>query len=116
MKNIKFILTTLLLLGILVSCTTNKIVSTPDCINSIKDDILKTKVQTPRANISKYTYKGKEVFVVAAQNFPDGEDIVMDLNCNQICALGGIDGQPSAGCTDFSNEAVFIELVWTDPR
>lgn len=106
MKNIKLILA-ILITVVLVSCTKeNNENNYPECIDDIIASILGTAVQTPRANITKYTYKGKDVFVVAAQNFPDGEASVMSENCVLICFLGGIDGQPSAACSDYFHHVV----------
>jgi len=116
MKNIKLISLALIVTTFFSCSSDNTLSGLPECINNIVKSILKTKPQTSRANIKKYLYNTKDVFVVSAQNYPDGEAIVMDVDCNQICTLGGIDGLPSAACSDFNDNAVFIETVWTDPR
>ena len=79
------------------------------------DAILTKSVQTPRANIEKWLYKGNEVYAINAQNFPDGESFIITLDCEEtICTIGGFDG-PLNDCDEHEN-AEFIETIWTDPR
>jgi len=114
MKYIHIIFTVLIL-----SCDKNnddELNKYPRCFQAIINQILETPIQTPRANIEKYVYDGNEVFVVNAQNFPDGESAVLTSNCESICSLGGIDGKPSSECSDFYDSSVLIEMVWHDQR
>ncbi len=116
MKNIKFILTALLLLGILVSCTKeNRNNNYPECLQSSIDFALRNPPTTPRASITKYLYNSEEVFDVSVLNIPDGGNSYRTANCEIICGSGGIDGGTT--CTEnFINELTFVEIVWKDPR
>ena len=86
----------------------------PECVKPIVEDILDMEVQSPKASIEKYKYQGREVYQVNAQNFPDGQSFVYELNCEYICPLGGLDGTDN-DCENYS-AAEFIEIIWTDPR
>ena len=87
----------------------------PDCLKPTVSAILEQSVQNPRANIEKWKYKGKEVYAINAQNFPDGESFIITLDCSEtICTIGGFDG-PLNDCEDIET-AEFIETIWTDPR
>lgn len=86
----------------------------PECVKPIVEAILDMEVQTPKASIEKYMYQGREVYQVNAQNFPDGQSFVYELNCEYICPLGGVDGTDN-DCEDYLN-AKFIETIWIDPR
>lgn len=107
---------TLLLTGFLVlSCSNDDgPKEIPDCLKPMIEAILEMPAQSPKANIEKYLYEGREVYQVNAQNFPDGQSFVYELNCEYICPLGGIDGSYN-DCADYEN-AEFIETIWTDPR
>ena len=105
------------ILLLLTSCQNNDDYSKeiPECLKVTVDAILTKPVQTPRANIEKWLYKGNEVYAINAQNFPDGESFIITLDCKEtICTIGGFDG-PLNDCDEFEN-AEFIETIWTDPR
>jgi len=105
------------ILILLTSCQNNdgnNLEELPKCIKPIVTTIMEMPIQTPRANIEKYLYENREVYQVNAQNFPDGQSFVYELNCEYICPLGGIDGIDN-DCKDYQN-AEFIEIIWTDPR
>ena len=107
----------ILLLSLTASCGGDDfdINDYPECLQSTIKAIMDKPVQTPRAKIEKWMYLDQEVYVVDAQNFPDGETFVITLNCQEtICALGGFDG-PLNDCEDW-NTAEFIETIWVDPR
>ena len=100
---------------LLFNCDNNDdSIEVPRCLQSIIDNILETPIQNPRANIQRFKYNGNEVFLVNAQNFPDGQSAVISLKCTPICVLGGIDG-PQNDCENFEN-AELIETIWTDSR
>jgi len=87
----------------------------PVCLKVTIDAILSKPVQSPKATIEKRLYMGDEVYVIRAQNFPDGQDFIIPLNCSStICTLGGIDA-PDNDCPDWK-DSEFIETIWTDPR
>ncbi len=88
----------------------------PECLQPIILNALQFQPTNPRASVDKYIYQGEEVFVLSFMNFPDGESAVVSNECEPICSLGGIDGNPSPECSDFNETAQFIENVWTDPR
>jgi hypothetical protein len=112
----KQILTYLCLLLLYFSCNSdddqNEI---PECLKPTVDSILEQSVQSPRAKIELWEYEGQEVYVVDAQNFPDGETFVITTDCQEtICTLGGIDG-PDNDCSEWNN-ATLIKTLWSDSR
>lgn len=99
----------------LISCSDDDDIKIPDCLNSTTKAILGSPVQSPRASIEKWIYKGQEVYLIDAQNFPDGEIFIITIDCEEtICTLGGIDGSDN-DCPNWEN-AEFIETIWKDPR
>ena len=87
----------------------------PECLKVTVEAILDKPVQSPKAKIEKWSYEGQEVYLVAAQNFPDGETFIIDTDCQDtICTLGGLDGSDN-DCPNWQN-AVFIETIWIDSR
>ena len=104
-----------MILVFMVSCKNDDdTVNYPECIQPIINVIVERGVQSPKASIEKYLYKGEEVFLVNGQNFPDGQSHLITLGCDDICVLGGIDGSDN-DCPDWQ-DAEFIEAVWIDPR
>lgn len=88
----------------------------PECLQPLILNALQFQSTNPRASIDKYIYQGEDVFVLNFMNFPDGESAVVGTECEPICSLGGLDGNPTQECSDFSETAQFLETVWTDPR
>ncbi len=87
----------------------------PECLKVTVEAILDKPVQSPKAKIEKWLYEGEEVFVVDAQNFPDGETFIIDTTCQAtICTLGGLDGSDN-DCPNWQ-DAQLIETIWADPR
>ena len=110
-------LITILFLILFTSCNSDDfdINDYPECLRPTIKSIMDKSVQTPKAKIEKWIYNEQEVYVIDAQNFPDGETFVITLNCQEtICTLGGFDG-PDNDCEDW-NTAEFIETIWVDPR
>ena len=91
----------------------------PRCFQIIIDEILENPPTENRASISLYSYNNENVYVVfnpPSNGAADFESSVRDSDCNVVCSLGGIDGEPSPECSDFNNNSVLIEIVWTDSR
>jgi len=42
---------------------------------------MEMNIQSPKANIEKFQYNNKEVYLVNGQNFPNGQSHVISLNC-----------------------------------
>lgn len=105
-----------ILLLVLTSCKSDdtSIDDLPECLQPIVTTILELPVQTPKATIDLYRYRGEEVYFVDAQHWPDGQAALISLNCEGICVFGGIDG-PQNDCED-QDTLEFVENVWTDPR
>ncbi len=106
-----------LILFSLYSCNSDdeKSIEYPVCVQSLIDDYVNSNQPTsPRASVEKYTYNNETVYVCHFQNFPDGQSIVINSNCDGQCVLGGIDGVEN-DCLNWEN-AEFIETIWTDNR
>jgi|SRR5690554_2934029 len=87
----------------------------PECLKVTVDAILSKPIQNPKATFEKWLYMGEEVYVIIAQNFPDGQAFVIPIDCSRtICTFGGIDG-PENDCPDWQ-DSEFIETIWIDPR
>jgi hypothetical protein len=88
----------------------------PACIQNKIDSIGKEPRWNPPAEVNEYSYKDKRVFLFSS-DCCDFFNIAVDANCNYVCApSGGITGKGDMQCTDFSEKAKFIKLVWKDPR
>lgn len=112
-KNIIF----LCLLFVFSCCNDDDNEPLPDCLVPIVDVILEQNVQNPKANIELYMYNGEEVYLINAQNFPDGQSYVISKDCEDICVLGGFDGTDNDCPNWYDNDEVYrIEIIWTDPR
>lgn len=93
--------------------------STPDapfCIQNKIDSIKNLPVANPPIEIDEYLYKERKAFVISARCC-DFYTIAVDSSCNYICApSGGFTGKGDRKCSDFTENAKFIRLVWKDDR
>lgn len=88
----------------------------PICIQQKMDSIKQQPVWNPPAEIHEYNYAGRKVYVISARCC-DFFTIVVDSNCNYVCApSGGFTGKGDRKCVDFSEKAKLIRLVWKDER
>ncbi len=86
----------------------------PACIQQKINDIAAQSVWNPPATVYSYTYKGKTVYAFSA-NCCDQYNIVVDENCQGICApSGGITGKGDGKCPDFFTERKNEKLIWSD--
>ncbi len=101
---------------ILFSCSSDDgMQEIPECLKPTITAILEKPVQSPKAKIELWKYEEKEVYVIDAQNFPDGQTFVITTDCEEtICTLGGIDGSDN-DCPLWNN-ATLIKILWIDPR
>lgn len=88
--------------------------SYPPCLQPEIDRILEAIPQSPRANIKLYHYRNVNVYVLNT-NFPDDISNVYNYECEIICSLGGINGNPSNTCSDW-RDAIFTDTIWVDNR
>ena len=105
----------LLLLGfvsILSSCTRFEIEKdTPDCIKDKIVDFSKEQTCTD-IKVDEYTFQGISVFVFESGTCgADMQSEVLDSECNNLGALGGITGNWEVNGESFE-DAVFIKTVW----
>lgn len=111
------VMSLLLIFFLMVSCSKDeaRIYNVPECLLTTVNTILTKPPQEPRAKIEKWKFEDQEVYLIDAQNFPDGQVFVITLDCQKtICTFGGIDG-PDNDCKSWEN-AIFIETVWQDRR
>jgi len=108
MKNIILVAFTLSILSF-SSC---KKTESSACINS-KIEIFKNgDICETTANIKKYKFQNKDVYVFDSGNCgADMTSSVIDINCNILGYLGGITGNTKINNEDFSN-AIFIKTIW----
>jgi hypothetical protein len=84
---------------------------TPKCIEKKIKELSKGDL-CDSANVAKYTFQGKEVYVFDFMRcVDDGGESVFDASCNSIGFLGGFGGNSKINGDDFS-KAVFIERIW----
>lgn len=90
--------------------------SIPACIQAKIDSIKKLPRFNPPAEVNEYLYNDKKVFLFSS-NCCDQFNLLFDENCNYVCApTGGITGKGDMKCTDFTEIAKLVRLVWKDPR
>jgi hypothetical protein len=88
----------------------------PACIQQKIEEIKKESKWNPPAEVNEYSYEGKRVYLVTS-NCCDQYISLYDSHCNYICApSGGYTGKGDGKCSDFSNVAKHIKLIWKDPR
>jgi hypothetical protein len=98
------------------SCKKDKLEGVPECISNKIQKIKNQPRWNPPASITEYRYKDKRVYLFTADCCDQYVEL-FDENCNYICAPGGgITGKGDMKCTDFSEKAVFVKLVWKDER
>jgi|SRR5690242_9819847 len=89
---------------------------TPDCLRDKISEIASEDVWNPPAKIYSYTYDGRKVYFIP-QRCCDIPSVLLDENCNTICAPdGGFSGRGDGQCTDFFDSRKNERLVWEDPR
>lgn len=115
MKSILFTLTIFLAIAA-QKCKKESVLSIPDCIQQKINQIKKEPRWNPPAEVRVYEYRGKTVYYFSS-NCCDQHNIVVDENCNYICApSGGISGKGDGTCTDFLANAKELGLAWKDSR
>ena len=88
-------------------------IEVPRCLQSNINFILTSSPIIPRDKIKKYSFNGEDVYLIETF-IPDVPSVVTKLNCEIICEFGGVIGVET--CQDFYDNAIFKEIVWTDPR
>lgn len=87
----------------------------PQCMQTEIDTYIQSSDEpgeTP-AQITKYTYKGQDAYGFdPGSEYADWLYTYVNSSCETICEFGGIAGVNT--CEDWEDEAVFIEIVWTD--
>jgi hypothetical protein len=90
--------------------------SIPGCIQAKIDSIKALPRFNPPAEVTEYIYKDKRVFLFSS-DCCDNFNLLFDENCNYVCApSGGITGKGDMSCTDFTDKAKVVKLVWKDER
>ncbi len=98
------------------SCEKDQVNVTPACVLQRIEAIKMQPLWNPAAEVNQYTYNGKTVYGISS-NCCDQYNVVIDENCNTICApSGGITGGGNGRCADFSEKAKLVRLVWKDDR
>jgi hypothetical protein len=88
----------------------------PACIQLKIDSIKKQPRYNPPAEVNEYRYNDKRVFLFTS-DCCDNFNLLFDNNCNYVCAAtGGITGKGDLSCTDFTEKAKHIKLIWKDER
>lgn len=115
MKSILFTLTIFLTIAA-QKCRKDISANIPECIQQKINQIKKEPRWNPPAEVIEYEYMGKRVFYFSG-NCCDQYNIVVDDNCNYICApSGGLTGKGDRKCEDFIANAKKVGLVWKDER
>lgn len=86
------------------------------CIQTVIDKIKSEPVRNPPAKVYSYQYNGQRVYFIP-QYCCDAFSVLMDGNCNVICAPdGGISGGGDGKCKDFFTKRTDEKLIWADAR
>ena len=88
----------------------------PACILVTIDSIKKAPQRIPPAEVHLWIYNNRNVYLF---NAPCCDQFVklLDENCNYVCSPSG--GPAKTGdslCTDFYQQARYIQSVWKDDR
>ena len=106
----------LLLVATTKECSKKKEGGIPTCIQVRIDSIKAQPRWNPPARVDEYTYEGKTVYLFSAPCC-DQYYTAYDKDCKYICApSGGMTGKGDRKCTDFSQKAVLVRVVWKDER
>ena len=88
----------------------------PKCIQTKIDSLKKVPRYNPPAEVNEYTYNGKRAFLFSS-DCCDNYNVLLDENCNYLCApSGGFTGKGDMKCTDFTEKAKLVKLIWKDER
>ena len=109
----KKIILAISILIFLISCEKNEIPNYPRCFQSSIDEILEHVPSTSRANLKKYNYEDKIVYVIYRNYLSDEEFSVVNEKCEILCTFGGLSGLDT--CINW-NDAKLIETIWEDQR
>lgn len=94
----------------------NKKDTVPACIQQKIEQIKKEPKWNPPAQVNEYTYIAKKVYLFSSPCC-DQYNNLYDSECNLICApTGGYTGKGDQKCTDFTEKAKHVKLVWKDER
>lgn len=116
MRMKKILLVCLAMNFLFICCKKDRNAGTPECILQRIEAIKKQPIWNPPAEIHEYIYKGKTVYLISS-NCCDQYNMLVDENCNNICApSGGITGKGDGKCPDFQQNSTHIRLVWKDER
>ncbi len=115
MKSILFTITIFLVIAA-NKCRKENLPRLPGCIQSKIDAIKSEPAYNPPAVVKEYNYAGRRVFYFSS-DCCDQYDMVVDENCNAVCApSGGITGKGDGKCVDFFEIAREVRVVWQDER
>jgi hypothetical protein len=119
MKNLLFVSIFFTLFG---GCKEDVLEIHPECLRSRIETVLHRQVSDPPASIDKYQFHELIFYYMKLENdIISGCRRIVDEECNTICASGKYcDLLCPDGTFDtdkfLSENAVFIENVWTDTR
>lgn len=83
----------------------------PSCLECKIDEIRQINACEKSNSVDEYLFQGKTVFTFSPNCGNDMLATVIDSNCKEIGALGGIAGNFIVNGESFSN-AVFVRNVW----
>ncbi len=115
------IITAILFIPLMMSCTANKKIQTvneatsenavPACLRSIINSMAAEPNGSPQS-VSRYNYKNQTVYYLVSPCC-DKYNIVYDSACNILgYPDGGFTGKGDGKMTDFTNEASNKKIVW----
>jgi hypothetical protein len=102
---------------IAMGCSDNGIAKgTPECVESLINQIKQQDAWNPPAKVFRYVYRQKNVYYFPSRCC-DIPSTLIDENCNTLCAPdGGITGGGDGKCTDFFTNRSGEKLIWKDSR
>jgi hypothetical protein len=107
---------TLLALGLVLSCPSNRGQKIPSCIKEKIDAFSSAPPANPRRSITAYEYNGRTVYYITAPCC-DQMNELFDANCNLLCCPdGGFTGKGDGRCPDFREMKSSPVVVWQDDR
>ncbi len=114
MKNLLFVLLTLIGLTFIACNDDDAAPDTPACVQDIIDSGELDSTSCVGL-VTRYNFRGENVFVLSSTSCFDGTDVVLDAQCDTICMLGGFVGALACdGEANFYDVATDAEVIYEE--
>ncbi len=102
------IITSILLLLLLVSCTE----SNTDCIDRMKDEFITQNSERDFTFIYEFEQDGEQYYIFDNGVAFDAIAVVLNEDCDSVCSFGGFRTNNPDPCTDYQNGINSARQIW----